>query len=68
MTRNTVPYYTANALNCTYKEVIAMLLWSISAVNMKYLHSYSVGVPVWVLKSGATWKKHYYFCVVTSAV
>ena len=55
----------------TYTEVTVLLLWGNSAVTMEYPHSYSVGVPSWVLQGsvGATSKKqHYYFSVGTSAV
>ena len=55
----------------TYTEVTVLLLWSNSAVTMEYPHSYSVGVPAWVLQGniGATSKKqHCYFSVGTSAV
>ena len=37
----------------TYTEVTALLLWSISAVTMYYLHSYSVRVPTWVLQDNS---------------
>ena len=55
----------------TYTEVTVLLLWGNSAVTMEYPHSYSVGIPAWVLQgsSGATSKKqHGYFSVGTSAV
>ena len=55
----------------TYTEVTLLLLWGNSAVTMEYPHSYSVGVPAWVLEgsTGATSKKqHCYFSVDTSAV
>ena len=53
----------------TYTEVTVLILWGNSAVTMEYPHSYSVGVPVWVLQDsiGATSKKqHCYFSVGTS--
>ena len=58
---------------CTgiYTEVTVLFLWGNSAVTMEYLHSYSVGVPAWVLQSriGATSEKqHCYFSAGTSAV
>ena len=49
MVGNAVPYCTVNCI-CTYTEVTALLLWSSSAVTTEYLHSYSVGVPVWYSK------------------
>ena len=52
----------------TYTEVAMLLLWGNSAVTMEYPHSYSVGVPAWVLQGsiGATLKKqHSYFSVGT---
>ena len=55
----------------TYTEVTVLLLWGNSAVTMEYPHSYSVGVPAWVLQGsiGATSKKqHCYFSLGTSAV
>ena len=55
----------------TYTEVIVLLLWGNSAVTLEYPHSYSVGVPAWVLQgsTGATSKKqHCYFSVGTIAV
>ena len=55
----------------TYTEITVLLLWGNSAVTMEFPHSYSVGVPVWVLQGsiGATSKKqHCYFSVGTSAV
>ena len=33
----------------TYTEVTVLLLWGNSVVTMEYPHSYSVGVPAWVL-------------------
>ena len=54
----------------TYTEVAVLLLWG-NSVTMEYLHSYSVGVPAWILQgsTGATSKKqHCYFSVGTSAV
>ena len=62
MAGDVVPYYT---------EVIVLLLRSNPVVTMQNPHSYSVGVPVWVLQGsiGATSKKqHCYFSVGTSAV
>ena len=56
---------------CTYTEVTVLLLWGNSAVTMEHPHSYSVGVPVWVLQGSIrdTSKEwHYYFSVGTSAV
>ena len=43
----------------TYTEVTVLLSWGISTVTMEYPHSYSVGVPSWVLQGsiGATSKK-----------
>ena len=43
----------------TYTEVTVLLLWGNSAVTMEYPHSYSVGVPAWLLQGslGATSKK-----------
>ena len=57
--------------NGTYTEVTELNFWGSSAVTMEYLHSYSVEVPVWVLKgnSRATLKEqHCYFCVGTRVV
>ena len=61
MAGDVVPYYTVTALVPTLN----------SAVTMEYPHSYSVGVPVWVLQGSieTTSKKHHaYFSVGTSAV
>ena len=55
----------------TYTKVTVLLLWGNSAVTMEHPHSYSVGVPAWVLQGSieATSKKQYcYFSVGTSAV
>ena len=55
----------------TYTEVTVLLLWGNAAVTMEYPHSYSVGIPAWVLQGsiGATLKKqHCYFSVVANAV
>ena len=55
----------------TYTEATVLLLWGNAAVTMEYPHSYSVGVPAWVLQGsiGATSKKQQcYFIVGTSAV
>ena len=55
----------------TYTEVTVLLLSGISAVTMGYPHSYSVGVPSWVLQGsiGAISKKqHCYFSAGTSGV
>ena len=55
----------------TYTEVIVLLLWGNFAVTMEYPHSYSVGVPAWVLQCSnrATSKKHHcYFSVGANAV
>ena len=55
----------------TCTEVTVLLLWGNSAVTMEYPHSFSVGVPAWVLQGsiGATSKKqHCYFSAGTSAV
>ena len=43
----------------TYNEVTVLILWGNSAVTMEHPHSYSVGVPAWVLQGsiGATSKK-----------
>ena len=49
VTCNTVPYYTVSARLPTQK-----FLWSILAVIMWYLHSYSVGVPASVRYSKVT--------------
>ena len=70
MAGDVVPYYTVTAL-VPYTEVTMLLLWGNSAVTMDNLHSYSVGVPAWVLQGsiGATSKKqHGYFSVCTSAI
>ena len=46
---------------CTYTEVTALLLWSISAVTMYYI---SATLKVLQGNSGATSKKqHHYLCV-----
>ena len=55
----------------TYIELTVLLLWGNFAVTVEYPHSYSVGVPAWVLQGsiGATSKKqHCYFSVGTCAV
>ena len=56
---------------CTYTEVTVLLLWSSSSATLEYPHSYSVGVPVWVLHGNTrvtSQEQHGYFSVGTSAV
>ena len=56
---------------CTYTKVTVLLFWGNSAVTMKYLHSYFVEVPAWVLQGNSeatSHEQHCYFCVGTSAV
>ena len=50
----------------TFTEVTMLLLWGNSAVTMEYPHSYTVGVPAWVLQGsiGATSKKQHCYIVV----
>ena len=55
----------------TYTEVTVLLLCGNSAVTMEYPHSFSVGVPAWVLQGSigtTSEKQHCYFSVGTSAV
>ena len=68
MASNAVPYCTVTALNT---EVTMLVFLASSTVIIWYLHSYSVGVPAWVLQgnSRATLEEqHSYFCVGTSTV